>query len=130
MVAVDAQQISGEGGHLRAAAGQGRAKGKDWRACQAGKAGGQGGVVPVGMGDKDMADALARGDGGQNCVKVVWKIGAGVDDGKVGRADQIRIRPRPGQGRRVCGGQAAQGRVAQPHGATGQCTLPMPGWRA
>ena len=84
-----------------------RAVGMDLRAGLVGDHAGAGAVVVVGMGDEDMADPLARGQGVENRAHMGGAVRAGVDQCHVARADQIGLGAGERVGRGVLAGDAA-----------------------
>ena len=57
----------------------------------------------MGVGDEDVADVLARGQGGKDGGEVTIKVGAGVDDGDLALTQQIGVGAGAGQGRGIGG---------------------------
>ena len=68
-------------------------------------------MVKMGMGDDDLTDALSPTHGSQDRRQMRRIVGAGVDDDKLGRADQPGVRPTAGQGRGVGRAQGTDRRV-------------------
>lgn len=96
----------GEGLHPGTSAGKRVAEGQDRCRDMGGEPVRQRGMVAVGVGDNDLADAPAGPDTGEDGLKMRVKVRAGIDDGDVAAADQVGVGAIPGEGRRIGGGQA------------------------
>lgn len=77
--------------HHGAASGEGIAKGPNLGAATFGEGRGQWGVVDMGVGHQDVADALPRLKGGHDRLEVGCVLGAGVDHGQFACANQIGV---------------------------------------
>lgn len=79
-------------------------------------------MVKVGVGDDDMADGLTPSNSVQNGRKMVRVVWPGVDNRKLGRADQPGIGSGSCQGGWIWREQPPDGRI------TGHRALPLSKW--